>query len=123
MDEQPVRITPTTNGPYQVEGASTITRMADGTEIDMPERAFLCRCGGSGNKPFCDGTHARNGFSGSKDPERTPDRRDDYATGALTIHDNRGLCAHSGRCTDNLASVFRLGTEPWINPDWRTNQR
>ena len=116
MDEQQVRITPTTNGPYQLDGASWISRMRDGTEIDTPPRAFLCRCGGSSNKPFCDGTHARNGFSGEKDPDRTPDQRDEYVNGNLTIHDNRGLCAHAGRCTDNLAAVFRLGTEPFIDP-------
>ena len=32
------------------------------------------------------------------------------------MHDNRGICSHSGNCTDNLASVFRLKTEPWIDP-------
>ncbi len=36
MSEQQVRITPTTNGPYQVEGTSSITRMGDGSEIDTP---------------------------------------------------------------------------------------
>ena len=116
MNEQQVRITPTSNGPYQVDGASSIARMRDGTDIDTSPRAFLCRCGGSSSKPFCDGTHARNGFSDEKDPDRTPDRRDEYVNGNLTIHDNRGLCAHAGRCTDNLAAVFRLGTEPFIDP-------
>ena len=116
MNEQQVRITPTTNGPYQVEGAESVTRLGDGTNIETPPRAFLCRCGGSSNKPFCDGTHARNGFTGDKDPDRVPDRREDYVHGRLTIHDNRGLCAHAGRCTDNLASVFRIGTEPFVDP-------
>ena len=120
MDEQKLRITPTEDGPYRVEGATSITRLADGASLDVPARAFLCRCGGSGKKPFCDGTHKRNGFSGAKDPERVPDRRDIYATDGLTIHDNRGLCAHAGRCTENLASVFKLGTEPWIDPNGAT---
>jgi CDGSH-type Zn-finger protein len=118
MTDRP-RITPTENGPYRVEGASEITRMRDGEAIELKAKAFLCRCGGSQKKPFCDGTHARIGFSGARDPDRVPDRRDSYASSGreITIHDNRGLCAHAARCTENLASVFRLGTEPWIDPD------
>jgi CDGSH-type Zn-finger protein len=120
VDQSRIRITPTKDGPYRVEGADSITRLRDDETLDMPARAFLCRCGGSARKPFCDGTHKRNGFNDAKDPERVADRRDDYATGKITIHDNRGLCAHSGRCTDNLASVFKLSQEPWIDPSGAT---
>jgi CDGSH-type Zn-finger protein len=55
-----MKITALENGPYQVELESekvTVIR-ADGSEevIERPA-VYLCRCGQSSNKPFCDGTH------------------------------------------------------------------
>jgi CDGSH-type Zn-finger protein len=35
---------------------------AEGNSFEHKESFSLCRCGGSGNKPFCDGTHKLNGF-------------------------------------------------------------
>lgn len=68
-------------------------------------------------KPFCDGTHARINFVDAKDPKRVPDRRYAYSTKGLSVLDNRGTCAHSGFCTDRLPSVFRVATEPFVDPD------
>jgi CDGSH-type Zn-finger protein len=36
---------------------------ADGTVIKETSEAFLCRCGQSANKPFCDGTHKKVGWT------------------------------------------------------------
>jgi CDGSH-type Zn-finger protein/truncated hemoglobin YjbI len=65
---------------------------------------------------LCDGSHASSGFSDAKDPKRVPDRRDTYPGQQLTIFDNRGICQHSGLCTDRLATVFRSGAEPFVAP-------
>jgi len=43
------------NGPYEVQGCDLDTE--NWSEGASRERFTLCRCGGSKNKPFCDGTH------------------------------------------------------------------
>lgn len=61
------------NGPYQIaaDEALLVTVVdADGNAlVPEPGRSLaLCRCGGSSTKPFCDGTHRRNGFVGTSEP-------------------------------------------------------
>ena len=114
LEKKPT-ITPAPNGPYLVKD---LKNFADQNgPIETKETMALCRCGGSANKPFCDGTHAKIGFSSSKLEGRVEDKRDNYQGKKITIHDNRGICAHAGRCTDGLPEVFRLNEEPWIQPD------
>jgi uncharacterized Fe-S cluster protein YjdI len=52
-----------TDGPLLLSGGVRILD-ADGAVLFEGEKAALCRCGGSSNKPFCDGTHKTNGFRG-----------------------------------------------------------
>jgi CDGSH-type Zn-finger protein/uncharacterized Fe-S cluster protein YjdI len=54
-------LTTSMNGPLLAEGAF-ILRGAEGHGQYQATEGELCRCGGSGNKPFCDGTHERIGF-------------------------------------------------------------
>jgi CDGSH-type Zn-finger protein/truncated hemoglobin YjbI len=103
------------NGPYLVSNVPTMVDYLGAAEKPTPQLA-LCRCGASAIKPLCDGSHARIGFTDGKDPSRVPDRRDSYQGQQLTILDNRGICQHSGLCTDRLATVFRTGAEPFVAP-------
>ena len=57
----PLAIDPQQDGPLQVTGNLEICA-GTGRTIDRVTGAALCRCGGSANKPFCDGTHRRIGF-------------------------------------------------------------
>jgi CDGSH-type Zn-finger protein len=62
---EPIVIRCRENGPYVIQGP---VRLVDhlGQEIPLPTDKpllALCRCGASGKKPFCDGTHKQTGFS------------------------------------------------------------
>jgi CDGSH-type Zn-finger protein len=61
-----VRITVSNNGSLKIEGNVNLVD-AEGNEIPTREGRpfYLCRCGQSSNKPFCDGTHNRIDFDGS----------------------------------------------------------
>ncbi|HEU0246664.1 MAG TPA: CDGSH iron-sulfur domain-containing protein [Gaiellaceae bacterium] len=70
-----VTITPTDNGPYLVEGPARVVD-AEGTEYRVTEQTtiFLCRCGGSRTKPFCDGTHETLNFEAANRAPETQAR-------------------------------------------------
>ena len=50
------------NGPIQVTGTVKISGQYGEKESDTA--IYLCRCGGSKNKPYCDGSHKSDGFKG-----------------------------------------------------------
>lgn len=54
------------NGPIEVAGPVTILDEDGATvmEVEEGELVYLCRCGGSSDKPFCDGTHNDIHFAG-----------------------------------------------------------
>ncbi len=109
-------ITPRPNGSLKVTGLDLLTDWR-GRPIEHKPVFSLCRCGASENKPFCDGTHKRVGFDSDKTTDGEWNFRENYEGKSITIHDNRGICAHHGFCTDGLPNVWRMKVEPWIDPD------
>ena len=63
-EEPALRITPTADGPLAIKGEAEIVS-ADGQTCYSGNRMYLCRCGASQNKPFCDGSHSTVGFNSS----------------------------------------------------------
>jgi CDGSH-type Zn-finger protein len=112
-ETQPAKIVIAPNGPYLVSGAVPVTvetiepnaqgeswEWQAGRGIAVSERYALCRCGASANKPFCDGTHAKNGFDGTETATRAP-----FAQQAKTLEgpgmilqDAEALCAFARFC-------------------------
>ena len=56
-----LRVILETNGPAQLNGPFALAS-ADGETVLSGTRTWLCRCGHSSTKPFCDGSHERVGF-------------------------------------------------------------
>ena len=61
-----VKIMVRKNGPLRIDDPNCVVELvdADGNKYDLTGKAAfsLCRCGGSANRPFCDGTHGKIGF-------------------------------------------------------------
>ena len=125
------KILPLPNGPYYLINdmqPKVVYNLQNfkGEPLSTTVGIALCRCGASKNKPFCDGTHNVIGFSSANrtldendDTKKTAikDKRRDYPGKEITVHDNRKICSHAAECVNNLSSVFKLGSIPWINPD------
>ena len=116
-------IKPSVNGPLLVKNVERFTNSKGEALPTSPEMA-LCRCGGSKNKPFCDGSHARRGFTSERATKHTPDGVKDFPGKEITVHFNKLQCAAAGECAAGLPSVFhhggvvRIATgQPWIQPD------
>jgi CDGSH-type Zn-finger protein len=125
MNSEKPKIACLPNGPYYLLNdltPQTIPNLQDakGDPCRTVTGVALCRCGGSANKPFCDGTHGKIGFTDERQTDGKLDKRENYVGQSITIHDNRSICSHAGHCTDSLKSVFRQGEEPWIDPDGAT---
>jgi len=64
MDPETI-ITPTNNGPLHVRGRFRVV-LPSGRELETDGETWLCRCGASRDKPFCDGSHRRVGFAAAE---------------------------------------------------------
>jgi CDGSH-type Zn-finger protein len=128
LNEKP-KILPLLNGPFYLLNdmePKVVENLqnSEGEPLSNVHGIALCTCGASKNKPFCDGTHGKIGFSSKNKNSVTlegstsiKDRRKSYVGKKIIIHDNRKICSHAAECVNNLPSVFRLDARPWINPD------
>jgi CDGSH-type Zn-finger protein len=103
----------TKNGPYLVSGDVPLSRMQivcdrkgdsvewhEGERYPAQEPYALCRCGGSGNRPFCDGTHLKDSFDGTETASRMPYlERAEWMDGRdIRMSDAPGFCSHARFC-------------------------
>jgi CDGSH-type Zn-finger protein len=104
------------NGPYIVSGKVPLDRqtiVADengvpsqfrkGKSFPEQDTYALCRCGGSGSKPYCDGTHERIGFNGTETASKKEyQQRAEFIYGPeLKMADDRELCSGLRFCHKN----------------------
>ncbi len=111
-----LKVQVTKDGPYLVSGGlplgtETIGTNREGDSVKWKEGAkyppkadhALCRCGHSGQKPFCDGSHKKVAFDGAETASRAPysEQAKVIEGPAMTLTDVDGLCAFARFCDPN----------------------
>jgi len=103
------------NGPLELE-CENIEVIQEEQRLEHKNPAYLCRCGASKNKPFCDGSHTKAGFVSKNDISK--EVLQSYEGKELTVNFNRSICSGASKCVQGLASVFKSGDgSHWIYPD------
>ena len=74
----------TTNGPLECRGEVEIVG-SDDALVAQHDEIWLCRCGQSANKPYCDGSHGKSGFRDPGTPEAAAPAVQPGSAGALRI--------------------------------------
>lgn len=103
-------------GPFIVDNLDVLEN-SKAEKIESKKKIALCRCGASENKPFCDGTHSKVGFTGKREAKIKLDKEKEYEGKDISISYNAALCYHAAKCVSNLPAVFDVNFRPWINPD------
>lgn len=114
------KITAAPDGPLIVDNPPNLTGSVAAELTGKPKTA-LCRCGASANKPYCDGSHSKIGFTSTPDHSRLRNAAVDY-TGQVngvdvTVSYTPVLCTHAAQCQARAVAVFNPKAKPWIQPE------
>ena len=133
MSKDKETIVITENGPYAVPdgircnnaslvcdegGVSESWQVRGDYDTGSEETYYLCRCGHSRKKPFCDASHEKTGFRGREKPERFgyEDRAERYRGPGLDLLDDKSLCVVARFCDkgDSIWNMVARSDDPTV---------